>query len=275
MGIKRYKPTSSARRFMTVSSFEEITCTTPERSLLEDQKHKAGRNAQGKITVRHHGGGNKRKYRIIDFKRNKDDIVAVVKTIEYDPNRTANIALLCYEDGEKRYILAPVGLTVGDKLVSGVKADIKPGNALAIENIPVGTMIHNIELQPGKGGQLVRSAGAAAQLMAKDEKYAQVKMPSGEMRLILVKCKATIGQVGNLDHEIIRIGKAGKVRHMGIRPTVRGSVMNPCDHPHGGGEGRSPIGRPGPVTPWGKPALGYKTRKKKNRTSKFILKIVN
>ena len=275
MGIKRYKPTSSARRFMTVSSFEEITCTTPERSLLEDQKHKAGRNAQGKITVRHHGGGNKRKYRIIDFKRNKDDIVAVVKTIEYDPNRTANIALLCYEDGEKRYILAPVGLTVGDKLVSGVKADIKPGNALAIENIPVGTMIHNIELQPGKGGQLVRSAGAAAQLMAKDAKYAQVKMPSGEMRLVLVKCKATIGQVGNLDHEIIRIGKAGKVRHMGIRPTVRGSVMNPCDHPHGGGEGRAPIGRSGPVTPWGKPALGYKTRKKKNRTDKFILKRVN
>ena len=275
MGIKRYKPTSSARRFMTVSSFEEITCTTPERSLLEDQKHKAGRNAQGKITVRHHGGGNKRKYRIIDFKRNKDDIVAVVKTIEYDPNRTANIALLCYEDGEKRYILAPVGLNVGDRLVSGVKADIKPGNALAIENIPVGTMIHNIELQPGKGGQLVRSAGAAAQLMAKDEKYAQVKMPSGEMRLILVKCKATIGQVGNLDHEIIRIGKAGKVRHMGIRPTVRGSVMNPCDHPHGGGEGRAPIGRSGPVTPWGKPALGYKTRKKKNRTDKFILKRVN
>ena len=275
MGIKRYKPTSSARRFMTVSSFEEITCTTPERSLLEDQKHKAGRNAQGKITVRHHGGGNKRKYRIIDFKRNKDDIVAVVKTIEYDPNRTANIALLCYEDGEKRYILAPVGLTVGDKLVSGVKADIKPGNALAIENIPVGTMIHNIELQPGKGGQLVRSAGAAAQLMAKDAKYAQVKMPSGEMRLILVKCKATIGQVGNLDHEIIRIGKAGKVRHMGIRPTVRGSVMNPCDHPHGGGEGKSPIGRPGPVTPWGKPALGYKTRSKKNKSNKFIIKRAN
>ena len=275
MGIKRYKPTSSARRFMTVSSFEEITCTTPERSLLEDQKHKAGRNAQGKITVRHQGGGNKRKYRIIDFKRNKDGIPALVKTIEYDPNRTANIALLCYEDGEKRYILAPVGLSVGDKLVSGEKADIKPGNALAIENIPVGTMIHNIELQPGKGGQLVRSAGAAAQLMAKDAKYAQVKMPSGEMRLILVKCKATIGQVGNLDHEIIRIGKAGKVRHMGIRPTVRGSVMNPCDHPHGGGEGRAPIGRSGPVTPWGKPALGYKTRKKKNRTDKFILKRVN
>ena len=275
MGIKRYKPTSSARRFMTVSSFEEITCTTPERSLLEDQRHKAGRNAQGKITVRHHGGGNKRKYRLIDFKRNKDGIVAIVKTIEYDPNRSANIALLCYEDGEKRYILAPVGLNVGDKLMSGATADIKPGNALAIEDIPVGTMIHNIELQPGKGGQLVRAAGVAAQLMAKDEKYAQVKMPSGEMRLILVKCKATIGQVGNLDHEIIRIGKAGKVRHMGIRPTVRGSVMNPCDHPHGGGEGRAPIGRSGPVTPWGKPALGYKTRKKKNRTDKFILKRVN
>ncbi len=275
MGIKRYKPTSSARRFMSVSTFEEITCTKPERSLLEDQKHHAGRNAQGKITVRHHGGGNKRKYRIIDFKRNKDGIVAVVKTIEYDPNRTANIALLVYADGEKRYILAPLGLNVGDKVLSGPTADIKPGNALPIENIPVGTMIHNIELQAGKGGQLVRAAGMAAQLMAKEGKYAQVKMPSGEMRLILVKCKATIGQVGNLDHEIIRIGKAGKKRHMGIRPTVRGSVMNPCDHPHGGGEGRAPIGRPGPVTPWGKPALGYKTRKKKNRTDKFILKRVN
>ncbi len=275
MGIKRYKPTSSARRFMSVSTFEEITCTKPERSLLEDQKHKAGRNAQGKITVRHHGGGNKRKYRIIDFKRNKDGIPAVVKTIEYDPNRTANIALLVYADGEKKYILAPLGLNVGDKVLSGPTADIKPGNALAIENIPVGTMIHNIELQAGKGGQLVRAAGMSAQLMAKEGKYAQIKMPSGEMRLVLVKCKATIGQVGNLDHEIIRIGKAGKKRHMGIRPTVRGSVMNPCDHPHGGGEGRAPIGRPGPVTPWGKPALGYKTRKKKNRTDKFILKRVN
>ncbi|MBR2377679.1 MAG: 50S ribosomal protein L2 [Clostridia bacterium] len=275
MGIKRYKPTSSARRFMSVSTFEEITCTKPERSLLEDQKHNAGRNAQGKITVRHHGGGNKRKYRIIDFKRNKDGIPAVVKTIEYDPNRTANIALLVYQDGEKKYILAPLGLNVGDKLVSGPNADIKPGNALPIENIPVGTMIHNIELQAGKGGQLVRAAGMAAQLMAKEGKYAQIKMPSGEMRLVLVACKATIGQVGNLDHEIIRIGKAGKKRHMGIRPTVRGSVMNPCDHPHGGGEGRAPIGRPGPVTPWGKPALGYKTRKKKNRTDKFILKRVN
>ena len=275
MGIKRYNPTSSARRFMTVSTFEEITCTKPERSLLEDQKHTAGRNAQGKITVRHHGGGNKRKYRIIDFKRNKIGITAVVKTIEYDPNRTANIALLVYADGEKRYILAPVGLSVGDKVLSGSNADIKPGNALPIEAIPVGTMIHNIELQPGKGGQLVRAAGMSAQLMAKEGKYAQVKMPSGEMRLILVKCMATVGQVGNLDHEIIRIGKAGKKRHMGIRPTVRGSVMNPCDHPHGGGEGRAPIGRSGPVTPWGKPALGYKTRKKKNRTDKFILKRVN
>ncbi len=275
MGIKRYKPTSSARRFMTVSTFEEITCTKPERSLLEDQKHKAGRNAQGKITVRHHGGGNKTKYRIIDFKRNKDSIPAVVKTIEYDPNRSANIALVVYADGEKKYILAPLGLNVGDKILSGAGADIKPGNALPIEAIPVGTMIHNIELQPGKGGQLVRAAGMSAQLMAKEGKYAQVKMPSGEMRLILVKCKATIGQVGNLDHEIIKIGKAGKKRHMGIRPTVRGSVMNPCDHPHGGGEGRAPIGRPGPVTPWGKPALGYKTRKKKNRTDKFILKRVN
>ena len=275
MGIKRYKPTSSARRFMTVSTFEEITCTKPERSLLEDQKKSAGRNAQGKITVRHQGGGNKRKYRIIDFKRNKDGIPAIVKTIEYDPNRTANIALLVYQDGEKRYILAPLGLNVGDKVLSGPTADIKPGNSLAIENIPVGTMIHNIELQPGKGGQLVRAAGMSAQLMAKEGKYATLKMPSGEMRYVLLTCKATIGQVGNLDHEIIRIGKAGKVRHMGIRPTVRGSVMNPCDHPHGGGEGRAPIGRSGPVTPWGKPALGYKTRKKKNRTDKMILKRVN
>ena len=272
MGIKRYKPTSAARRFMTVSTFEEITCTKPERSLLEDQKHNAGRNAQGKITVRHQGGGNKRKYRVIDFKRNKDGIPATVKTIEYDPNRTANIALLVYADGEKKYILAPVGLNVGDKIYSGADADIKPGNALPIEAIPVGTMIHNIELQPGKGGQLARAAGMSAQLMAKEGKYAQVKMPSGEMRLILVKCKATIGQVGNLDHEIIRIGKAGKKRHMGIRPTVRGSVMNPCDHPHGGGEGKSPIGRPSPVTPWGKPALGLKTRKKNKKSDMFIVK---
>ncbi len=275
MAIKRYKPTSAARRFMSVSSFEEITCTKPERSLLEVKNHTGGRNANGRITVRHHGGGNRNKYRIIDFKRNKDGIPAIVKSIEYDPNRTANIALLQYVDGEKRYILAPIGLTVGDKVLSGEGADIKAGNALKIENIPVGTMIHNIELQPGKGGQIARAAGMSAQLMAKEGVYAQVKMPSGEMRLISVKCKATIGQVGNLDNEIIRVGKAGKKRHMGIRPTVRGTVINPCDHPHGGGEGRSPIGRPGPVTPWGKPALGYKTRKKKNRTSKFILKRVN
>jgi len=275
MGIKRYKPTSPARRFMTVSTYEEITCTKPERSLLEDQRHTAGRNANGRITVRHHGGGNKRKYRIIDFKRNKDGIPATVKTIEYDPNRTANIALVCYADGEKRYILAPVGLNVGDKLLSGANADIKVGNALPIEANPVGTMIHNIELQPGKGGQIARSAGNSAQLMAKEGRFAQVRMPSGEMRLINVKCKATIGMVGNVEHEIVSIGKAGKTRHMGIRPTVRGSVMNPCDHPHGGGEGKSPIGRPGPVTPWGKPALGYKTRRKKNVTNKFILKRVN
>ena len=272
MGIKRYKPTSSARRFMSVSTFEEITTTKPERSLLEDQRHTGGRNAQGKITVRHHGGGNRRKYRIIDFKRNKDGIEAVVKTIEYDPNRSANIALVCYADGEKRYILAPYGLKVGDKLTSGTGSDIKVGNALRLADIPVGTMIHNIELQPGKGGQIARSAGMSAQLMAKDGKLATVKMPSGEMRYIPLNCKATIGQVGNLDHEIIRIGKAGKVRHMGIRPTVRGSVMNPCDHPHGGGEGRSPIGRPGPVTPWGKPALGYKTRKTHKASDKFIVR---
>ena len=275
MGIKRYKPTSAARRFMTVSTFEEITCTKPERSLVEDQRHTAGRNAQGKITVRHHGGGNKRKYRIIDFKRNKDGVKAVVKTIEYDPNRTANIALLCYEDGEKRYILAPIGLSVGDVIVSGADADIQAGNALPLEAIPVGTMVHNIELQPGKGGQIARAAGMAAQLMAKEGNMATLKMPSGEMRYVSVKCKATVGQVGNLDHEIIRIGKAGKVRHMGIRPTVRGSVMNPCDHPHGGGEGKCPVGHAGPMTPWGKPALGYKTRKKKNKTSKFIIKRVN
>ncbi len=275
MGIKRYNPTSSARRFMTVSSYEEITCTKPERSLLEDQRHSGGRNAQGKITVRHIGGGNRKKYRIIDFKRNKDDIVATVKTIEYDPNRSANIALVCYADGEKRYILAPIGLNVGDKIVSGATADIKVGNALPLDSIPVGTIVHNIELQPGKGGQFARAAGMSAQLMAKEGKLATLKMPSGEMRYVPVSCKATIGQVGNLDHEIVRVGKAGKTRHLGIRPTVRGSVMNPCDHPHGGGEGKSPVGRPGPQTPWGKPALGYKTRKKKNKTSKFIIKRVN
>ncbi len=275
MGIKRYKPTSSARRFMTVSTFEEITTTTPEKSLLEDQRHKAGRNAQGKITVRHRGGGNKRKYRVIDYRRNKDGIPATVKSIEYDPNRSANIALLVYADGEKRYILAPLGLSVGDKLESGADADIKVGNALPLENIPVGQLVHNIELQPGKGGQLVRAAGMAAQLMARENGMATLKLPSGEMRYVSAKCKATVGQVGNLDHEIIRIGKAGKTRHMGIRPTVRGSVMNPNDHPHGGGEGRAPVGHAGPMTPWGKPALGYKTRKKKNKTNKFIIKRVN
>ena len=275
MAIKRYNPTSPARRLMSVSTYEEITSTKPERSLIEDQRHTGGRNNQGKITVRHHGGGNRRKYRIIDFKRNKDGIEATVKTIEYDPNRSANIALVVYADGEKRYILAPVGLNVGDKILSGPNADIKPGNTLPLENIPVGTMIHNIELQPGKGGQFVRAAGMAAQLMAREGKLATLKMPSGEMRYVPSNCKATIGQVGNLDHEIVRIGKAGKTRHMGIRPTVRGSVMNPCDHPHGGGEGKSPVGHASPQTPWGKPALGYKTRKKKNKTSKFILKRVN
>ena len=275
MGIKRYNPTSSARRFMSVSTYEEITCTKPQRALLEDQRKSGGRNAQGKITVRHIGGGNRRKYRIIDFRRNKDGIEAVVKTIEYDPNRSANIALVCYADGEKRYILAPYGLKVGDKLLSGVGADIKAGNTLPLEAIPVGTIVHNIELQPGKGGQIARAAGMSAQLMAKEGKLATLKMPSGEMRYVSLACKATIGQVGNLDHEIVRVGKAGKTRHLGIRPTVRGSVMNPCDHPHGGGEGKSPVGRPGPQTPWGKPALGYKTRKKKNKSNKFIIKRVN
>ena len=275
MAIKRYKPTSSARRFMTVSAYDEITAKKPERSLLEDQRKSGGRNAQGKITVRHIGGGNRRKYRIIDFKRMKDGVPATVKSIEYDPNRSANIALLFYADGAKRYILAPVGLNVGDVIMSGADADIRVGNALPLNNIPVGTVIHNIEMQPGKGGQIARAAGMTAQLMAREGKYATIKMPSGEMRYILATCKATIGQVGNVEHEIVRIGKAGKTRHMGIRPTVRGSVMNPCDHPHGGGEGKSPIGRPGPVTPWGKPALGYKTRKKKNPTSKFIIKRVN
>lgn len=257
---------------MSVSAFEEITCTTPEKSLLAPLKKSGGRNAHGHITVRHIGGGNKRKYRIIDFKRNKDGVPAKVATIEYDPNRTANIALLHYVDGEKRYILAPLGLQVGDTVVSGETADIKPGNALEIKNIPVGTLIHNIELKPGKGGQIVRSAGNAAQLMAKEGSYAQVRLPSGEVRMIPMNAKATIGQVGNIDAENVSLGKAGRKRHMGIRPTVRGSVMNPCDHPHGGGEGKSPIGRPGPVTPWGKPALGYKTRKKKNPSDKLIVK---
>ncbi len=272
MAIKRYKPTSSARRFMTVSAFDEITAKKPEKSLLEDQRKSGGRNSQGKITVRHIGGGNRRKYRIIDFKRAKDGIPATVKSIEYDPNRSANIALLYYADGAKTYILAPVGLKVGDKVMSGATADIKAGNALALKDIPVGTMVHNIEMQPGKGGQIARAAGMSAQIMARDEKYVTLKMPSGEMRYILATCKATIGQVGNLEHEIIRIGKAGKTRYLGIRPSVRGVVMNPCDHPHGGGEGKSPVGMPGPVTPWGKPALGYKTRNKKARTNKYIVK---
>ena len=275
MAIKRYKPTSSARRFMTVSAYDEITATKPERSLLEDQRKSGGRNAQGKITVRHIGGGNKRKYRIIDFKRAKDGIPATVKSIEYDPNRSANIALLYYADGAKTYILAPIGLKVGDKVLSGSTADIKAGNALALKDIPVGTMVHNIEMQPGKGGQIARAAGMSAQIMARDEKYVTIKMPSGEMRYILATCKATIGQVGNLEHEIIRIGKAGKTRYLGIRPTVRGVVMNPCDHPHGGGEGKSPIGMPGPVTPWGKPALGYKTRKHKKASNKLIITRIN
>jgi len=272
MAIKIYKPTSPGRRGMTVSAFEEITCTTPEKSLLEPIKKTAGRNVYGRITVRHHGGGNRQKYRVIDFKRNKDGVPAKVATIEYDPNRTANIALLQYADGEKRYILAPYGLNVGDAIMSGEGADIKPGNALYLKDIPLGTLIHNVELTPGKGGQLVRSAGNAAQLMAKEGAYAQVRLPSGEVRMILQNAKATIGQVGNIDQENVNIGKAGKKRHMGIRPTVRGSVMNPVDHPHGGGEGKAPIGRPGPVTPWGKPTLGYKTRKKKNASDKYIVR---
>ncbi len=272
MPTKKYNPTSPARRFMTVSTFEEITKSEPERSLLESLNKAGGRNNYGRITVRHRGGGNRRKYRIIDFKRNKVGVAKVIG-IEYDPNRSANIALVQYEDGEKRYFLAPLGVTDGMELVTDpAGADIKPGNAMQIANIPVGTLIHNIELQPGKGGQLVRTAGASAQLMAKEGKYAQVRLPSGEVRLIALNCMATIGQIGNLDHENVSIGKAGRKRHMGWRPTVRGSVMNPCDHPHGGGEGRSPVGRPGPVTPWGKPALGLKTRKKKNLNDKFIVK---
>ena len=272
--IKRYKPTSPARRFMTTSAFSEITTATPEKSLLESKNKTGGRNATGRITVRHIGGGNRNKYRIIDFKRNKDNVPAKVASIEYDPNRSANIALLHYADGEKRYILAPVGLNKGDVVVSGENADIKTGNSLPLEKIPVGTMIHNIEMHPGKGGQIARAAGNAAQLMAKEGKYAILRMPSGEMRYIPIKCKATIGQVGNLDHEIVSIGKAGRKRHMGVKPTVRGVVMNPCDHPHGGGEGKSPIGMPSPVTPWGVPTLGYKTRKK-NKSNKFIIKRIN
>jgi len=262
---------------MTVHNYaEDLTVgAKPERSLLQDQRKSGGRNNTGRITVRHIGGGNKRKYRMIDFKRDKDGVVATVKSIQYDPNRSANIALLVYADGEKRYILAPVGLNVGDKVTSGTGADIKVGNALKLADIPVGTIVHNIEMKPGRGGQIARSAGISAQVMAKEGAYATIKMPSGEMRLIPLACKATIGQVGNLEHEIIRVGKAGKTRHLGIKPTVRGSVMNPNDHPHGGGEGKSPVGHAGPETPWGKPALGFKTRKKKNPTSKFILKRIN
>lgn len=272
MGIKVYKPTSPARRNMSVSTFEEITTDTPEKSLLAPLNKRAGRNDNGKITVRHRGGGEKRKYRIIDFKRNKDGVPAKVATIEYDPNRTSNIALLHYVDGEKRYIIAPVGLHVGDTIVSGEGADIKTGNALPLVNIPVGTVVHNIELKAGKGGQMARSAGAYAQLMAKEGNYAVLRLPSGEMRMVRKECRATIGQVGNTDHSNLTIGKAGRVRHMGIRPTVRGSVMNPNDHPHGGGEGRTPIGRPSPSTPWGKPALGYKTRKKNKPSDKYIVR---
>lgn len=272
MATKKFNPTSPARRFMTVSSFEEITKVEPEKSLLVKKDRKGGRNSYGRITVRHQGGGAKQKYRLIDFKRTKDGVKAKVAAIEYDPNRTANIALLHYLDGEKSYILAPVGLSVGDMIESGASADIKPGNALPLINIPVGTLIHNIELYPGRGGQLVRAAGNSAQLMAKEGAFAQVRLPSNEVRMVSINCRATIGQVGNLEHENISIGKAGRTRWMGKRPTVRGVVMNPCDHPHGGGEGRSPIGRPSPVTPWGKPTLGYKTRQKKKSTDKYIVK---
>lgn len=272
MAVKKFNPTTPSRRNMTMASFEEITTNEPEKSLLVSKKKTGGRNAQGKITVRHHGGGAKQKYRLIDFKRTKDGIPAKVATIEYDPNRSAYIALVVYADGEKRYIIAPVGLKVGDVVVSGPDADIKVGNALPIVNIPVGTTIHNIELQVGKGAQLVRSAGSSAQLMAKEGAYAQVRLPSGEVRYVRVNCRATIGTVSNLTHEIVNIGKAGRKRHMGIRPTVRGSVMNPNDHPHGGGEGKSPVGHASPRTPWGKPALGYKTRKTKKYSDKFIVK---
>ena len=272
MAIKTYKPTTASRRNMTVTNYTQLSKVDPEKSLLEPLKKNSGRNSYGRITVRHRGGGNRRKYRVIDFKRDKDGINANVLTIEYDPNRSAFIALVQYEDGEKRYILAPHDLKVGDVVRSGADADIKPGNALPLLNIPVGTFIHNIELYPGRGAQLVRSAGNMAQLMGKENDYALIRLPSGEMRKVPIGAKASIGQVSNIDHENVHYGKAGRVRHMGIRPTVRGSVMNPCDHPHGGGEGKSPVGRPGPVTPWGKPALGYKTRKTHNRTDKYIVK---
>ena len=272
MGIKTYNPYTPSRRQMSGYDFEEITTSTPEKSLTVSLKKNAGRNAQGKITVRHRGGGSRRKYRIIDFKRNKDGIPATVKTIEYDPNRTANIALICYADGEKRYILAPVGLKVGQTVMNGAEAEIKVGNCMELKDMPVGTQIHNIEMYPGHGGQLVRAAGVSAQLMAKEGKYAIIRMPSGEMRMVPIVCRASIGQVGNTEHNLVNIGKAGRKRHMGIRPTVRGSVMNPNDHPHGGGEGKAPVGRPGPCTPWGKPALGYKTRKKNKQSNKMIIR---
>ena len=272
MGIKTYTPYTPSRRHMTGSDFKEITASKPEKSLVVSLKKNSGRNNQGKITVRHQGGGYRTKYRLVDFKRNKDGIPAKVMTIEYDPNRTANIALICYADGQKAYILAPYGLKVGDTLMNGEAAEVRLGNCLPLSNIPVGSSIHNIELYPGKGGQLVRSAGNSAQLMAKEGKYATLRLPSGEMRMVPIGCRATVGQVGNIDHELINIGKAGRKRHMGIRPTVRGSVMNPNDHPHGGGEGRTSIGRPGPVTPWGKPALGLKTRKKSKQSNKLIIR---
>ena len=272
MSVRKFKPTSPALRQMTVSSFDEITKTEPEKSLVVSLNRSGGRNSQGKITIRHRGGGAKRKYRIIDFKRDKDGIPGRVASVEYDPNRTANIALINYVDGEKRYILAPHKLKVGDVIESGENADIKIGNALKLKDMPVGTTVHNVELQPGKGGQLVRSAGSEAQLMAKEGKFAQLKLPSGEFRLVSVECRATIGQVGNISHELITIGKAGRTRHLGIRPTVRGSVMNPVDHPHGGGEGKAPIGMPSPMTPWGKPALGLKTRKKNKKSNKYIVR---
>ena len=272
MAMKHFKAYTPSRRNMTVSDFAEITKTTPEKSLLSKKKKNAGRNSYGRITVRHQGGGNRQKYRIIDFKRNKDNMEATVIGIEYDPNRSSNIALIEYKDGEKAYILAPQGITDGSKVISGDSVDIRPGNAMPISSIPVGTLIHNIELNPGQGGKLVKAAGQSAQLMAKEGKYAHVRLPSGEMRLILARCRATIGVLGNSDHENVKIGKAGRTRHMGIRPTVRGSVMNPVDHPHGGGEGRAPVGHAGPLTPWGKPALGYKTRNKKKLSNKFIVK---
>ena len=272
MPVKVYKPTTPSRRGMSVLTFEEITAKKPERSLLVSLKKHSGRNSYGRITVRHKGGGVRRKYRLIDFKRNTADAEATVVSIEYDPNRSANIALIQYEDGKKAYIIAPDKLSVGDKIRSSVEADIKPGNCLPLEFIPLGTLVHNVEMHPGKGAQLVRAAGMYAQVMAKENGYAQLRLPSGEVRMIALNCKATVGTVGNSDNENVNLGKAGRKRHMGIRPTVRGSVMNPCDHPHGGGEGKSPVGRPGPVTPWGKPAMGYKTRSKKNKSDKFIVK---